>query len=268
MAKFVYYWKGSDNVRHEGEIDAANRDAAFAALRAQGIHAIKVEPKGWESGTGRTVGLKRWIAGICAMLLVGIAVGIGVQQFAQKTIAVYESKNRYRPETREQFDRLLKQSENLRSDHKKAMGTLRLERTRNYALIENSRDISPILAQIEKGQDLVRYSRTRVADLFRDILDRFPEESANERLDAQKIYGSLMEELDLDEYNLSCAFMAVTLLDENRGKWKEENGKVNWQEKGLADEFARYDGAVDASTARWKRDFTTIESPPVAIPDK
>ena len=40
--RFTYYYKTGDNVRHEGEIDAPGRDAAFAALRAQGIRPIKV----------------------------------------------------------------------------------------------------------------------------------------------------------------------------------------------------------------------------------
>lgn len=268
MARFVYYWKSADNARHEGEIDAANREAAFAELRGRGIRAIKVEPMGWESGTGRIVGLRRWVAGISVMLLIGIAVGVAVQQYVQKTVSLYETRNRYQPETRKQFERLLEQSEELRKDHRKVMAELKLERTRNYALIESCKDVSPVLAQIEKGQDLVRYSRTRVADLFRDILKCFPEKSVNERLDAQKLYGSMMEELDLDEYNLSCAFMAVTLLDENRTKWHEEQGRVRWDDRSLEEEFSRYEGATDSSTARWKRDFSVVESPPVALPEK
>ena len=55
---FTYYWKSSDNARHEGEIEATSRDEAFALLRARGVRAIKVEPKGWETGAGYR-GVKR-----------------------------------------------------------------------------------------------------------------------------------------------------------------------------------------------------------------
>jgi len=49
---FTYYWKSSDGNRHTDDIEAENRDAAFAQLRTRGIRAIKVEPKGWETGKG------------------------------------------------------------------------------------------------------------------------------------------------------------------------------------------------------------------------
>lgn len=77
MASFVYYWKTSDNQRHEGEIEAIDRDAAFALLRERGIRAIKVEPRGWETGKGyRGLG-KRAVAA----LVIGVAAIIGVLSF-------------------------------------------------------------------------------------------------------------------------------------------------------------------------------------------
>lgn len=73
MAQFTYYWKSPDNSRHEGEIEAESRDAAFAALRAQGIRAIKVEPKGWESGKGYRGVRKRVV--FLLLLAMGLVVG-------------------------------------------------------------------------------------------------------------------------------------------------------------------------------------------------
>ena len=64
MAKFEYEWQGADKVRKRGEIDAPNREAAFAALRTQGIRAIRVEPKGWERGEGFRGMRKRTVAAI------------------------------------------------------------------------------------------------------------------------------------------------------------------------------------------------------------
>ena len=45
MSAWGYTWKSSDGVRHEGEMKAASKDEVFAALRAQGIRAIKVFEK-------------------------------------------------------------------------------------------------------------------------------------------------------------------------------------------------------------------------------
>lgn len=80
MALFVYYWKTAKNERHEGEIEAENREVAFAILRERGIRAIKVEPKGWESGKGYKGVKKRVVLGIAvgvAMITGGIAFFAG-----------------------------------------------------------------------------------------------------------------------------------------------------------------------------------------------
>ena len=61
---FTYYWKTSNNDRHAGEIDAPDRETAFAMLRERGIRAIKVEPKGWETGDGYRGVKKRVVTAI------------------------------------------------------------------------------------------------------------------------------------------------------------------------------------------------------------
>ena len=42
MRTWVYSWKSSDGLRHEGEMGAPNKDAVYDALRERGIRAIKV----------------------------------------------------------------------------------------------------------------------------------------------------------------------------------------------------------------------------------
>lgn len=42
MAKFTFFYKTSDGVRHEAEITAPSKDEAFARLRKEGIRPIKV----------------------------------------------------------------------------------------------------------------------------------------------------------------------------------------------------------------------------------
>jgi len=39
---WVYTWASSDGLKHEGEIQSPSKDEAFAALRKQGIHPIRV----------------------------------------------------------------------------------------------------------------------------------------------------------------------------------------------------------------------------------
>ena len=59
--KFIYEYRTKDNIRHEGVINAASRDAAFAALKAQGIRpgSVKEAPGVWNKLFGKG---KRWIA--------------------------------------------------------------------------------------------------------------------------------------------------------------------------------------------------------------
>jgi len=66
--KFVFEYRTSDNVRHEGVINAASRDAAFMALREKGIRPSRMaEAPGLLNkflGKG-----KRWLA-------IGVLVGV------------------------------------------------------------------------------------------------------------------------------------------------------------------------------------------------
>ena len=70
--KFYYQYRTSDNVRHDGEIKAASREAAFAALKARGIRpGCMVEAPGffnklWGKG-------KRWMA-IAFLAIVSVAL--------------------------------------------------------------------------------------------------------------------------------------------------------------------------------------------------
>ena len=68
--RFKYYYKTSDNVRHEAEISAPSRDEAFAALRDRGIRPIKVvdeSEKRREKREGSEGIGKVWrIAALCA----------------------------------------------------------------------------------------------------------------------------------------------------------------------------------------------------------
>jgi hypothetical protein len=79
--KFLYEYRTKDNVRHEGIIDAVSREAAFDALRGQGIKPGKLyEAPGLMNqvlGKG-----KRWLATIAlGLTVVGFAVNYGLERF-------------------------------------------------------------------------------------------------------------------------------------------------------------------------------------------
>ena len=59
--KFLYEYRTSDNVHHDGTINAPNREAAYAALKAQGIRpgCVKEAPGFFNKLFGKG---KRWIA--------------------------------------------------------------------------------------------------------------------------------------------------------------------------------------------------------------
>ena len=74
--KFLYEYRTSDNVQHDGVIDAVDREAAFAALKAQGIRPGRmVEAPGFFNklfGKG-----KRWIAiGVLALSTLVLSVAL------------------------------------------------------------------------------------------------------------------------------------------------------------------------------------------------
>ena len=72
---FTCYWKTPDNARHGGEIEARDREEAFALLRTRGIRAIKMEPKGWETGRGyRGVRRRVVVLGVAAAAALGAGV--------------------------------------------------------------------------------------------------------------------------------------------------------------------------------------------------
>ena len=91
--KFLYEYRTSENVRHEGVISATDREAAFAALKAQGIRPGRVveAPGFWNKLLGKG---KRWIViGILA-IAVGILAVVPVQQGDDLLTASFDDTTR------------------------------------------------------------------------------------------------------------------------------------------------------------------------------
>lgn len=72
--RFTYAYRDSGGVRHEASIEADSRDAAFEALRRDGIRPIKVVAADGSKANGAPVGVRKRVVAI----LVGAAVCIGV----------------------------------------------------------------------------------------------------------------------------------------------------------------------------------------------
>ena len=85
--KFIYEYRTSDNVRHNGVVAASNREAAFAALKAQGIRpGFLAEAPGFFNklfGKG-----KRWL--VIAVLGVAVVVAALVIHSNTRTIRTIE----------------------------------------------------------------------------------------------------------------------------------------------------------------------------------
>ena len=73
--KYTYAYKTSDGMRHEAAIEASSRDAAFAALREQGIRPIKVVAADGSKANGAPVGVRRRVVAVSIIVAVLAAVG-------------------------------------------------------------------------------------------------------------------------------------------------------------------------------------------------
>ena len=93
--KFIYEYRTSDNVRHEGTVSAASRDAAFAALKAQGIRpgSVREAPGFFNKLFGKG---KRWIAiavlsALCGVLCVAF---FGTRRTVSAPLSDFDSMTR------------------------------------------------------------------------------------------------------------------------------------------------------------------------------
>ena len=72
--KYTYAYKDSEGKRHEESMDAASRDAVFAALRARGIRPIKVVAADGSKANGEMRGIRRRVV-VSIVLLAAVVVG-------------------------------------------------------------------------------------------------------------------------------------------------------------------------------------------------
>ncbi len=75
--KYTYAYRDSSGTRHTGSIEAASRDAAFAALRKDGIRPIKVVAADGSKENGAPVGIgKRSVVLLSALGVLAVAAAV------------------------------------------------------------------------------------------------------------------------------------------------------------------------------------------------
>ena len=97
--KFTYAYKMSDGARHEAAMDAESREAVFAALRQQGIKAIKVVAADGSKANGEIRGRKRVLAlavlsALCLVLSAVMAVFWGRGGFVETALPLDNTTRR------------------------------------------------------------------------------------------------------------------------------------------------------------------------------
>jgi len=81
--RYGYAYKTSDGVRHEAEMEAASREAVFAALRVRGIKAIKVVAADGTKANGEIRGIRKRVLALSIGVAVIAAVGATVFYFQE-----------------------------------------------------------------------------------------------------------------------------------------------------------------------------------------
>lgn len=256
--RFTYTYRSSDGIRHVAEIDAPGRDEAFAILRRRGIRPIKVMEAEKADDAGRR-GIKPLcrcavpavLLAACALLAIGAWWRLGPAARRPPD----DRGARYQSGTREAILKLIERAGALEDRCRAELTLLKLDRLHDYAWIEKEKDLSPLYREMEKAQAIIDYTRTQAKDLFRDVYRQFPATCANERTDAQRRYGELMNALDAEEERRQAAHLALMLLDDHRPAWRTAQGQIVFSDPKIEEEFRFCTMPTDGSTARWKRDF-------------
>ena len=270
--RFTYTYRSSDGQRHSAEIEAESRDDAFARVRTElGIKPIKVvlaeaSPAEESISHSHNSTIPRFHNPTIktAVLLVALVVlaGGGVWWWMRREegIAPYRPEKPqgvYRQETREAFLKLIERAGALEDRCRAELKLLKLDSLHDYAWIARTRDVSPLYRELEKAQSIIDYTRSQAKELFRDVYSKFPAASANERRDAQRRYGEVMDAVDAEEERMQSEHLVLLLLDGNRGAWRVQHGAISFSDAKVEEDFRFYSRPTDGSTARWKHDFGT-----------
>ena len=230
--KFVYEYRTSDNALHHGSVAAADRDAAFAALKARGVRPARlVEAPGFLNklfGKG-----KRWIA----IAVLSVAAAAGWYFAAPSGDGGERDFSGWTSEERGAFKALTAQADEVLDRAEKSRAAAGMEKLDDYALIFVTPDVSAFYTLVDRERQIVNESRRSLKRIFD---------------------GRRMAELDAAEISLKNRRMALALLDGNRGKWRVEAGWPVFDDSRTRRmfEYCLEGIRTDAATSRWHQDFS------------
>lgn len=267
--EFTYAYKTSDGVRHTAEIAARSREEVFESLREQGIRPIKVVAKDGSKANGSSD--KRFRARVVvvivlSVLLLGTALGVLLGRRSSQSVQTFKVWQ-YSEEERLAFDALMKKADAVNDNHKKDISHIGLERLQDINFIAATNDVGCLYKIAADSHKLIESARDELKTIFSDVAVSFPPDGLAVK-DAQRVYGERMDALDAEEVALSNLKFAMALLDGNRTKWSIKDGRPVFLDARLARmyKYCKESIDTDSSTARWKKDFGTIESDIIEIP--
>lgn len=247
MRTWTYSYKTSDGLRHEAEMSAPTKDDVYAALRERGIRAIRVTERIAPVVHRGFAGLRKrdWSL-IAAVVLVLIAAGVFfVTRLNRPALgeadpnAPWAAMPRAIPECSEpEYQRLVSAVEVLRARYRRELSTVDIELLSNYALLENSDDVSRFRDEIAKGRQIIDETRKQAKELFAQYYAKLEKKGEAAQLSVQNLYGLFMNAVDGADEQFGCDECAIELLDANRGKWRVVHGEVEWDDPAAASQFA------------------------------
>lgn len=299
MRRWTYTYRTSDGQRHSDEIEAESLDAAHAAIRREmGVKPIKVWAAGGSKANGAEADSKRttarWVA---ATALVAVAIAGGAWWITARngpaggravsteppkppespaaphaTVSVLPSRAAADPKRLEGYSAAYREIavevDAACEAYRDESARIDFELLANYALVERTRDMAEFRAIIAHGREVVSRARDAVRRSIEAHYEDIPPSGADDRNEAQRLYGLVMDELDATDERLESDECALSLLDANRGKWRVVKGAVIWDDPRLERQFRIFGREPSAAATRWERDFGRgrIESAPVALP--
>ena len=252
--KVTYAYKTSDGVRHEEAMEASSREKVFEELRSRGIRAIKVVAGDGSKANGETrsaTGKRVVFAALAAGILAGVVVALLAPAIREDIGRI----GRYKPGMAEKVAEMQAAARGLLDDHARRMGSAGVWTLTDYGGIFAATNSAMYDRAIWLGYNELDTSRRKARKLFRPLYDIFPPDCVNERMDVQKTYAEVMDEIDRSEAQLVRDEKAYALLSSNRGKWSLRDGKVTFSDGSLAKEFTFLGRGLDPVETRWSRDF-------------
>lgn len=262
MRTWVYSYKTSDGLRHEGEMQAPSKDAVYTELRKQGIRAIRVDERIAPVINRGLKGLRKrdWLF-LAAILIVSVVGVTAFLSLREETAPVATAGTHLLDSTNPAYLKLMESVQREVETYRKALDAVDREVLANYALVYHSKNLDAFLAEIEKGRRVCEMARNAVHAVYANLYGNIPGGLTEEQIDAQRTYGSVMEAIDADEERLSTDECALVMLDSNRGKWQVRKGEVVWSDPDLDAQFSMFCRVnMAAGTSRWQRDFGSSKS--------